>query len=69
MKDIIKYREIVEEYIDRLKENEPIFIEDISDYICEIDKKNDIIKIKKNVNVIMNRLNNEKKIKTFYKGI
>lgn len=69
MKNIIKYKEIVEEYIDRLKENEPIFIEDISDYICEIDKKNDIIKIKKNVNVIMNRLNNEKKIKTFYKGI
>lgn len=69
MKVIIKYKEIVEEYIDRLKENEPIFIEDISDYICEVDKKNDIIKIKKNVNVIMNRLNNEKKIKTFYKGI
>lgn len=69
MKNIIKYKEIVEEYIDRLKENEPIFIEDISDYICEVDKKNDIIKIKKNVNVIMNRLNNEKKIKTFYKGI
>ena len=69
MKNIVKYKEIVEEYIDRLKENEPIFIEDISDYICEVDKKNDIIKIKKNVNVIMNRLNNEKKIKTFYKGI
>ena len=69
MKDIIKYREIVEEYIDRLKENEPIFIEDISEYVSRVDKKNDIIKIKKNVNVIMNRLNNEKKIKTFYKGI
>ena len=69
MKNIVKYKEIVEEYIDRLKENEPIFIEDISEYVSKVDKKNDIIKIKKNVNVIMNRLNNEKKIKTFYKGI
>ena len=69
MKDIIKCKVIVEKFIDELKENEPIFIEDINDYVCEVYKKSDIIKIKKNINVIMNRLNNEKKIKTFYKGI
>ena len=69
MKDIIKCKVIVEKFIDELKENEPIFIEDINDYVCEVYKKSDVIKIKKNINVIMNRLNNEKKIKTFYKGI
>ena len=69
MKDIIKCKVIVEKFIDEIKENEPIFIEDINDYVCEVYKKSDIIKIKKNINVIMNRLNNEKKIKTFYKGI
>lgn len=69
MEDTIKCKVIVEKFIDELKENEPIFIEDINDYVCEVYKKSDVIKIKKNINVIMNRLNNEKKIKTFYKGI
>lgn len=69
MEDTIKCKVIVEKFIDEIKENEPIFIEDINDYVCEVYKKSDVIKIKKNINVIMNRLNNEKKIKTFYKGI
>lgn len=61
---------LVLEYIEQIPEDEPIFIEDIKEYIlqkCENDEKKE--SILKNVNVILNRLKNEGIIKAEYRGV
>ena len=69
----MNYNKIVLEYINKIKPNEPIFIEDIK-YNIKIKMKNEITndeinKIFENINVILNRLKQKEKIRTFYKGI
>ncbi|MBQ3474571.1 MAG: hypothetical protein IJH20_00145 [Bacilli bacterium] len=57
------------EYIDKFPKDEPIFIEDIRDYVikqCGVEENE---KVKKNINVIINRLKNEGFIKAEYKGV
>lgn len=57
------------EYIDKFPKDEPIFIEDIRDYVikqCGVEENE---KVKKNINVIVNRLKNEGFIKAEYKGV
>jgi hypothetical protein len=64
----MNYNEMVLEYINNYNDDEPIFIEEIKEYIkkiCKDDNKN----IFENVNVILNRMCKKGIIKTFYKGI
>ena len=60
---------LVLECIDQYPEDEPIFIEDIKDYVIEKCENEDKEKVLKNVNVILNRLKKEKIIKAEYKGV
>ena len=60
---------LVLECIDKYPEDEPIFIEEIKDYVLKKCENNDKENISKNINVILNRLKNEKIIKAEYKGI
>ena len=57
------------DYIEQFPEDEPIFIEDIKNYVlnkCEDKEKESILK---NINVILNRFKNEGIIKAEYKGV
>lgn len=60
---------LVLECIDQYPEDEPIFIEDIKDYVIEKCDNEDKEKVLKNVNVILNRLKKEGIIKAEYKGV
>lgn len=62
-------RNIVLNYIQNCEKNEPIFIEDIKEYIMQFYKEEEKEKIFNNVKEILNRLNKEDIIKTAYKGI
>ena len=62
-------RNIVLNYIENCEKNEPIFIEDIKEYIIQFYKDDEKEKIFNNVKEILNRLNKENVIKTAYKGI
>lgn len=62
-------RNIVLNYIQNCEKNEPIFIEDIKEYIMQFYKEEEKKKVFNNVKEILNRLNKEKVIKTAYKGI
>lgn len=62
------YNEMVSKYIDEIKEDEPIFCEDVRRYmkdVCKEDDKN----IHDNINVILNRMCKKGVIKPFHKGI
>ena len=64
----MNYNEIVYEYINKCKSDEPLFLEEIKQYV--INKyKNDEINILKNINVIINRMCTKNILKQFYKGI
>jgi len=58
---------LVFECIDQYPEDEPIFIEDIKEYIVRKCPKDE--KILKNVNVILNRFKKEGIIRAEYKGV
>ena len=60
---------IILNYIKNCEKNEPIFIEDIKEYIMQFYHENEKEKIFNNVKEILNRLNKENVIKTAYKGI
>lgn len=62
-------RSLVFCYIQNCEKNEPIFIEDIKEYIIQFYKDEEKEKIFNNVKEILNRLNKENIIKTAYKGI
>ncbi len=62
-------RNIILNYINNCEKNEPIFIDDIKEYIMQFYKEEKIEKLFNNVKEILNRLNKEKIIKTAYKGI
>lgn len=62
-------RNIVLNYIQNCEKNEPIFIEDIKEYIMQFYKEEEKEKTFNNVKEILNRLNKENVIKTAYKGI
>lgn len=56
-------------YINNCEKNEPIFIEDIKDYIMQFYNADDKEKVFNNIKAILNRLTKENIIKTAYKGI
>lgn len=60
---------IILNYIKNCEKNEPIFIEDIKEYIMQFYHENKKERIFNNVKEILNRLNKENVIKTAYKGI
>ena len=62
-------RSLVFYYIQNCEKNEPIFIEDIKEYILQFYKDEEKEKIFNNVKEILNRLNKENVIRTAYKGI
>ena len=60
---------LVFECIDQYPEDEPIFIEEIKEYViqkCENEQKEHVLK---NINVILNRLKKEGFIRAEYKGV
>lgn len=59
---------IVINYIQNCKENEPIFIEDIKQHVMQFYKEEEKDKVFNNVKEVLNRLNKEGVIKTAYKG-
>ena len=60
---------IVLNYIQNCEKNEPIFMEDIKEYIMKFYKDYNTEKIFNNIKEILNRLNKDNIIKTAYKGI
>lgn len=60
---------IVKDYIDTISVDEPIFVEDIKQYVVVKTKKKNQESILKNVNVILNRLKKTGTIKSIYKGL
>ena len=65
----LKYTNLILNYINDYPEDEPIFIDDIKRFVIGFCTDENREKILENVNVIINRLNKENIIKTFYKGI
>jgi len=65
----LNYTKLILNYINDYPEDEPIFIDDIKRFVIEFCADENREKILENVNVIINRLNKENIIKTFYKGI
>lgn len=65
----MNYNKIVLEYINKYDNDEPIFIEDVKENIKNIICNDNINNVLENINVILNRLNKEGIIRTFYKGI
>ena len=64
----MNYNEIVCEYINKCNLDEPLFLNEIKQYV--INKyKNDEINVSKNINVIINRMCKNDILKQFYKGI
>ncbi|MGN1298278.1 MAG: DUF6088 family protein [Clostridia bacterium] len=64
----MNYNEIVYEYINNCNLDEPLFLEEIKQYVIN-NYKNDEINILKNINVIINRMCKNDNLKQFYKGI
>ena len=60
---------LVLNYINSCEKNEPIFIEDIKEYVIQFYNKDEKENVFNNVKVILNRLTKENIIKTAYKGI
>lgn len=60
---------MVVNYINNCEKNEPIFIEDIKDYIMQFYNEDDKEKVFNNIKAILNRLIKENIIKAAYKGI
>lgn len=60
---------MVVNYINNCEKNEPIFIEDIKEYIMQFYNEDDKEKVFNNIKAILNRLTKENIIKTAYKGI
>ena len=60
---------MVVNYINNCEKNEPIFIEDIKEYIMQFYNEDDKEKVFNNIKAILNRLTKENIIKTVYKGI
>lgn len=60
---------LVLECIDQYPEDEPIFIEEIKEYVIQKCEKEEREKVLKNINVILNRLKKEGIIKAEYKGV
>lgn len=65
----MNYNNILIEYIDKLPDDEPIFIEDIKDYFKDIVNKDNFEKIFKNIYVYINRLVKSNKLVQFMKGV
>ena len=64
----MNYNEIVCKYINKCNLDEPLFLDDIKQYVINEYKKDDI-NILNNINVIINRLCKNEVLKQFYKGI
>ena len=64
----INYNQIVYEYINKCNFNEPLFLEEIKQYIVN-EYKNGETYILNNINVIINRMCKNNILKQFYKGI
>lgn len=64
----INYNQIVYEYINKCNFNEPLFLEEINQYIVN-EYKNGETYILNNINVIINRMCKNNILKQFYKGI
>lgn len=63
-------KEIVLKYIDNYNDNEPIFMNDIKEYVLQnIDDIVDIKQVYNNINVIIYRLLKENKLKSKYRGV
>ena len=60
---------LVLNYINSCEKNEPIFIEDIKEYIMQFYNEKEKENVFNNVKAILNRLTKENIIKTAYKGI
>lgn len=60
---------IVLDYINEREADDPIFIEEIKEHVATFYKKEELEKVFKNVNVIINRLKREEIIKQAEKGI
>jgi hypothetical protein len=60
---------LVLECIGEYPEDEPIFIEDIKEYVMKQCNPEEQKSVSKNINVILNRLKNEGVIKAEYKGV
>ena len=60
---------LVLEYINLYPEDEPIFMEEIKEYVIQKCEKEEKEKVSKNINVILNRLKNEGIVKAEYKGV
>jgi len=64
----MNYSELVYEYVNKCNLNEPLFLEEIKQYVIN-NYKNNEINILKNINVIINRMCKSGNLKQFYKGI
>lgn len=64
----MNYSKIVCEYINKYNLDEPLFLEEIKQYVINKYKKGDI-NILNNINVIINRMCKSNILKQFYKGI
>ncbi len=60
---------MVVNYINNCEKNEPIFIEDIKEYIMQFYNEAEKENVCNNIKAILNRLTKENVIKTAYKGI
>lgn len=60
---------LVLECLDLYEENEPIFIQEVKEYVTQKCDKDQIQQTLKNINVILNRLKNDGAIKSEYKGV
>lgn len=64
----MNYNKIVCEYINKCNLDEPLFLEEIKQYVIN-NYKTDEVNILKNINVIINRMCKKANLKQFYKGI
>lgn len=64
----MNYNKIVYEYINKCNLDEPLFLEDIKQYIINKYKSKDINMLN-NINVIINRMCKKNSLKQYYKGI
>ncbi len=61
--------ELVLNYINHCEKNEPIFIEDIKEYLIQYIENENKEKLFNNLRIILKRLNENNTIKTAYRGI
>lgn len=60
---------MIMDYIDNCEKNEPIFIEEIKEYIMQFYNEDEKGNVSNNIKTILNRMTKENIIKTAYKGI